>query len=77
MQTNSNVPVISFFLLILAEKKSGLRQHQFFQTYLIETIFYIKYLISEKQCGFSFAQNHSSHMGTRKIIHNSWIYLFF
>jgi len=46
MQANSNA--ISFFLLILAEKKV-VGQHQFFQTYPIETSFYIKCLISKMQ----------------------------
>jgi len=42
---------ISFFLLILAEKKAG-GATLIFQTYPIETSFYIKCLISEKQCVF-------------------------
>jgi len=56
MQANSNG--ISFFFLILAEKKR-VGATSIFQTYLIKTSFYIKCLIFEKQCGFSLAQNHN------------------
>jgi len=64
MRANSNA--IRFFPLNFAEK-SGWRQHQFFLIYLIETSFHIKCLISEKQCGFSLAQNHKSQSSTRHI----------
>jgi len=59
----ANFNAISFFVLILAEK-SGWGQHQFFQTYPIETRFYIKCLISKKQCGFSLVQNHKLQSST-------------
>jgi len=65
MWVNSNA--ISFFLLILPEKQIGWEQHQFFQTYPIKTSFLYKCVISEKQCGFSFAQNHKSQSSTRHI----------
>jgi len=74
MRVNSNA--ISFFLLILAEKKR-VGATSIFSTFPIKTGFYFKCLISEKQKRFFLGAKlqitikYSSHMRTSKIIHNN------
>jgi len=73
MRANSNA--ISFFLLILSEK-AGRGNINFFQTYPIETSFYINANFRKNNVVFPWHKitNHNQVLvtyGTQKIIHNN------